>query len=174
MKKRPAFSLVELLTVVAILGLLVVLLLPAINAARTSARSVSCKNKVRQLSLASINYESAYGYFPPARIQPRPGDLKRRQCGGSGVSWVVHILPYLEQVSFAKEWNIYNDFAQHELAVRSRALDDLACPERRSASSMVHDPQQAFGPAPGLARLRSYSSPEKRWLPEMIAPLAAG
>ena len=172
MKKRSAFTLVELLVVIAIIGILVAVFLPAINAARSSARSVNCKNKVRQLSLAAINYESAFGFFPPARFQPRPGDLKRRQCGGSGVSWVVHILPYLEQTSFSKEWNLYNDFAQHELAIRTRAIDDLACPERRSADSMAHDPERIYGASQTSAKSRQ--SARSGFPHKIVSPLAAG
>ena len=172
MKKQTAFTLVELLVVIAIIGILVAILLPAINAARSSARSVSCKNKVRQLSLAAINYESAFGFFPPARFQPRPGDLDRRQCGGSGVSWIVHILPYIEQTSFSKDWNLYDDFARHDLAIRTRALDDLACPERRSADSMAHNPERVYGTSQTSAKSRS--SARGSWPPELIPPLAAG
>ena len=65
---RRGFTLVELLVVIAIIGVLVSLLLPAVNAAREAARRTQCMNNVRQFALAVANYESANGVFPPGRI----------------------------------------------------------------------------------------------------------
>ena len=67
--KRPrcGFTLVELLVVIAIIGVLVSLLLPAVNAAREAARKAQCINNMRQIVLATSNYESAQGHFPPGR-----------------------------------------------------------------------------------------------------------
>ena len=64
------FTLVELLVVIAIIGILVALLLPAIQAARESARRTSCSNKIRQAALANILYQTAHGHFPPACDYP--------------------------------------------------------------------------------------------------------
>jgi prepilin-type N-terminal cleavage/methylation domain-containing protein len=82
------FTLVELLVVIAIIGLLVGLLLPAIQAARESARSLSCKNNLRQIGIASHNYENANKCFPSLGLYA-PID---------GVSWSIHskLLPFIE------------------------------------------------------------------------------
>ena len=68
--RRIGFTLVELLVVIAIIGVLVSLLLPAVNAAREAARRTQCMNNVRQMALAVVNYESGNGVFPPGRGIP--------------------------------------------------------------------------------------------------------
>lgn len=69
--KRPrGFTLVELLVVIAIIGVLVALLLPAVQSAREAARRTQCLSNVKQMGLAAINYESAHGTFPPGRLKP--------------------------------------------------------------------------------------------------------
>ena len=108
MKMHKGFTLVELLVVIAIIGTLVGLLLPAIQAARESARSSQCKNNMRQLSLAVLNYESSTKHLPPGAEV----DLDVTETGNNG-SWGVHgrILPYLEQanlyakVDLSKAWD---------------------------------------------------------------------
>ena len=65
---RPGFTLVELLVVIAIIGTLVGLLLPAVQSAREAARRSACSNNVRQLALATHNYQSARSAFPPSML----------------------------------------------------------------------------------------------------------
>ncbi len=86
------FTLVELLVVIAIIGILIALLLPAVQAARETARRLQCSNKLKQIGLAALNYESAYRTFPI--------DMSHFNEGGAqlnGASWLVRILPFLEQ-----------------------------------------------------------------------------
>ena len=64
MKTRKAFTLVELLVVIAIIGILIALLLPAVQGARESARSLQCKNNVKQMSLACLTHENSHGHLP--------------------------------------------------------------------------------------------------------------
>ncbi|MDX1925437.1 MAG: DUF1559 domain-containing protein [Pirellulaceae bacterium] len=68
--RRQAFTLVELLVVIAIIGILVGLLLPAVQAAREAARRMQCSNNLKQMGLATMNYESAHKKFPPGRFDP--------------------------------------------------------------------------------------------------------
>lgn len=96
MRKRiefRGFTLIELLVVIGIIGVLVGLLLPAVQAAREAARRMQCSNHLRQLGLAVHNYESAFGVFPAHSSSPGPGvDFTRRRG-----SWLTATLPYFEQ-----------------------------------------------------------------------------
>ena len=69
-RKSHGFTLVELLVVIAIIGVLVALLLPAVQAAREAARRTQCTNNLKQMGLGAVNYESAHGRFPPGRLFP--------------------------------------------------------------------------------------------------------
>ncbi len=109
--RRPAFTLVELLVVIAIIGILVALLLPAVQAAREAARRAQCKNNLRQIALAVLNYESTYRTIPASAVV----DLNVTSTGNNG-SWGVHgrILNFLEQASLYDQVDINTawDFQQ--------------------------------------------------------------
>ena len=92
--KRNAFTLIELLVAIAIIGILVGLLLPAVQSAREAARRMQCSNHLKQVALACHNYQSTFRRFPPSAIV----ELNTTVTGNNG-SWGVHgrILPYLEQ-----------------------------------------------------------------------------
>jgi prepilin-type N-terminal cleavage/methylation domain-containing protein/prepilin-type processing-associated H-X9-DG protein len=87
---RRGFTLVELLVVIAIVGVLVALLLPAIQAAREAARGSQCKNNLKQLGIALHNYHDCVGRLPPGWLANKPE-------GVPGWGWSSFLLPYLEQ-----------------------------------------------------------------------------
>ncbi|QDU62455.1 Type II secretion system protein G precursor [Planctomycetes bacterium Pan216] len=89
--RRHGFTLVELLVVIAIIGVLVGLLLPAIQQAREAARRSQCLNNLKQIGLAIQNYSEAQGCFPPATLGTRANNYQ--------FSWWIYSLPFTEQVS---------------------------------------------------------------------------
>jgi prepilin-type N-terminal cleavage/methylation domain-containing protein/prepilin-type processing-associated H-X9-DG protein len=94
-RQRGGFTLVELLVVIAIIGILISLLLPAVQAAREAARRSQCCNNLVQIGLALHNYESAHEVFPPGTLDAK-GPIRSEPLGYH-VSWIVQILPYIEE-----------------------------------------------------------------------------
>jgi len=91
--RRNGFTLVELLVVIAIIGVMVGLLLPAVQSARESARRMSCGNNLKQLGLAFHNYHDTYKVFPAGLTGTNSGALSN----GGRLSPFVGLLPFIEQ-----------------------------------------------------------------------------
>jgi prepilin-type N-terminal cleavage/methylation domain-containing protein/prepilin-type processing-associated H-X9-DG protein len=99
---RGGFTLVELLVVIAIIGVLVALLLPAVQAAREAARRMSCSNNMKQVALATHNFHDTYNKLPYATID-RPPNLNLEV--NTWATGLMQILPFLEGDAIAQRWN---------------------------------------------------------------------
>jgi len=123
---KRGFTLVELLVVIAIIGTLIAMLLPAVNAARESARNSSCKNNMRQLSLALVNMDSQ-GRALPGYVNEL-SDTGSTKAGGHysvarRASWVVMLFPYMEQGPLWEQWS--GNFSTNP---QSPFIEVLTCP----------------------------------------------
>jgi prepilin-type N-terminal cleavage/methylation domain-containing protein/prepilin-type processing-associated H-X9-DG protein len=135
------FTLVELLVVIAIIGILVALLLPAIQAARESARRQQCSNHLKQLSLAALNHHESAGHFPTGGWGWKwVGDADRGTGQDQPGGWIFNLMPFTEEgVSYATASDGNPDVATptQRAAIREivvKPLPLIMCPSRRAGS----------------------------------------
>jgi len=148
---RRAFTLVELLVVIAIIGILVSLTLPAVNRARETARRIDCANRIKQLILASIQYEGKHKVFPmnygmpngtatTASSAPVTGDTTLR-----GHSWITQILPEIDQkpmydqIKFGEQLQYRNTgMNKDNQKIAMIPLPNLICPSDSNRGTMTN------------------------------------
>lgn len=128
-RRRSGFTLVELLVVIAIIGILVALLLPAVQAAREAARRTQCSNHLKQMGLAMHNFHDARRRFPTGGTIP--WDWSRRDndtdlINGQGPGWAYQILPFMEQETVKN--------LPATASVEQTPLSFYFCPSRRAAT----------------------------------------
>ncbi len=123
-KHKKGFTLVELLVVIAIIGILIALLLPAVQAAREAARRMQCCNNMKQIGLSLHAYHASHRTFPPGGI------TDGRCCGDKSLTnWAISILPYLEQITVYEQYdmNAYNEDPVNTIA-RTTLIPNYICP----------------------------------------------
>lgn len=132
-KKRTGFTLVELLVVIAIIGVLIALLLPAVQAAREAARRTECFNNQKQLGLAIHNHHDTLRRLPPGWHAPA-----NDPDGAPGWAWSAHLLPFMEQENLHDlvQLNVHIVSSANQTA-RETVLDQFVCPSDAPDSEMV-------------------------------------
>lgn len=153
LRQRSGFTLIELLVVIGIIGVLVGLLLPAVQAAREAARRMQCANNLKQIGLALHNYESAFRVWPKQSSGPSAG----RDFVAKRGSWFTAVLPFFEQDGLFQSFN--NDYNWHdpenEVPVKTQ-VPTLRCPSvpdrqgfewtRLGTFANASTPTATFGP----------------------------
>jgi prepilin-type N-terminal cleavage/methylation domain-containing protein/prepilin-type processing-associated H-X9-DG protein len=129
----PGFTLIELLVVTTIIGVLIAILLPAVQSAREAARRMSCSNNLHQIGVGLQNYHAAVGCFPPGAIEPAFKKTLGRQY-----AWSALLLPYVEQqavwdkIDFTKP-----SYAAENAAIAATVIPMYLCPTSRRDSPLV-------------------------------------
>lgn len=132
--KLRGFTLVELLVVIAIIGILIALLLPAVQAARESARRAQCSNNLKQMGLGVQLFHDSWRMLPPSRVYDHKA------------TWLVLILPYIEQGNLYKQWDIAKCYYDQPQGVRETVVPAYLCPSRTRPTTIAKDkPDNSHG-----------------------------
>ena len=128
MRRKSGFTLVELLVVIAIIGVMVGLLLPAVQAAREAARRMQCSNNLKQIGLALHNYHDVNKVLPPARVRDQ-------NCGvdtwvSSNIGWLARILPQIEQNAIYEQidFRVYPGWGAPNNLIMGTEISAYLCP----------------------------------------------
>ncbi|HXG08962.1 MAG TPA: DUF1559 domain-containing protein [Gemmataceae bacterium] len=120
--RRFGFTLIELLVVIAIIGILIALLLPAVQKVREAAARTQCANNLKQLGIAVHNFHSTQNALPPDRI------------ANTWPTWAVLILPYIEQENVYRLWQVDRRYYEQTDAARMNLIKTYLCPSRRTST----------------------------------------
>ncbi len=153
-QETPGFTLVELLVVIAIIGILVAMLLPAVQSARAAARNSQCQNRLKQIGLACLNYESAFGRYPAGvdgkgSYRDDDGNCSGPDSGCKeevGMAWGIAILPFMEEQATFDLFDYSGTKNYLSTEINGSGLSNRQAGERSVSTYLCPDEQLAFEP----------------------------
>jgi prepilin-type N-terminal cleavage/methylation domain-containing protein/prepilin-type processing-associated H-X9-DG protein len=161
-RRRPGFTLIELLVVIAIIGVLIALLLPAVQAAREAARRAQCVNNLKQLALAAQNYHDTVGCFPGGSYS----QFQQPRRYPENFSCFVRMMPFTEQAPLYNSVNFaFTSAAPDNLTIAGVGLSVLFCPSDSSKDPVQIIPDQVgTAQSPGSSFNNVFPLPPGNWL----------
>jgi len=153
-QRKSGFTLVELLVVIAIIGVLIALLLPAVQSAREAARRTQCANNLKEMGLAVNSYISAKKQLPPGKMI-KEADLTKtatQSCGTDPWSnWALEILPYMDEIGLYRRYDFtQNNNSATNVLVRQQLVKTQVCPTDPNPPALAV-PQVTAGDPPSMS-----------------------
>lgn len=163
---RRGFTLIELLVVVAIIGILIALLLPAVQQARESGRRVSCVNNLKQLALATLAYNDVYKKLPPSGIVEKKeltyGKITYPvfdQLSGKMFSWAVTLLPFIEEHNLHDRFDMSASVLEQPNEPQQSFVPSYLCPSDGAQGRMYMDEEFTRGKWFAKGNYAAYTTP---------------
>lgn len=160
------FTLVELLVVIAIVGILIALLLPAVQQAREAARRMQCASHLKQIALATLSYEETHGHLPPSGLVEPTTMLSGsreypvfNQRSGKMLSWAVLLLPYLEETSLYSQFDLSRNALEQEAEPQEQQIGVYMCPSDSARGRYFVDEEFTLGKRFAKGNYAAYVSP---------------
>jgi prepilin-type N-terminal cleavage/methylation domain-containing protein/prepilin-type processing-associated H-X9-DG protein len=163
------FTLVELLVVIAIIGILIALLLPAVQQAREASRRVSCTNNLKQLGIATLSYNDTYKKLPPAGIVEEkelhngpasfPNYPVFDQLSGKMFSWAVTLLPFVEENNLYDQFDMSVSVLEQPNEPQRHSIPSYLCPSDAANGRQYMDEEFTHGKWFGKGNYAAFVSP---------------
>jgi prepilin-type N-terminal cleavage/methylation domain-containing protein/prepilin-type processing-associated H-X9-DG protein len=165
-RRIAAFTLVELLVAIAIIGVLFALLLPAIQSARETARRIACVNNLKQISLATLNFASVHGKLPQSGVVEDKvlmyGNKEYPvfdQRSGKMFSWAMLLLPYIEESSLYSQFDLSRNVLDQPNEPQQTFIPTYACPSDSARGRVYADKEFTQGKKFAKGNYAAYATP---------------